>query len=305
MDCKELRNIIILLKYTDYSKNTSQFVEMVHIASYILKNHYQIQEISMFLKFQMLEFLNKDQMCVVDPENIFIHITNYNTPGINIQTNPEHLLKSIADCKTSRYTMVFVKLQPDNIYADNHANTVIIDTLSTPMKAWRIEPNVTDEWLRVRNKIFKRRTHTLKENIIEQLTPPEQDVLIKGYTEYINDALRKYLEQIGIMYFNEFPETCGIQHGGLCAYVSVIQFFEGKQISLPVIKEYILNYFIWEYHKLCGKGIKFKNAMTELENIMTELENIIKPFNFKVQGNKLTLKTYEGFGEKEYIFYLK
>jgi len=45
--------------------------------------------------------------------------------------------------------------------------------------------------------------------------------------------------------------------------------------------------------------------MTELENIMTELENIIKPFNFKVQGNKLTLKTYEGFGEKEYIFYLK
>ena len=298
MDCNELRDKIFLIKFTD--PNTTQFVDLVHEAGYVLKKHYQIQEISMFLKFQMLEFLNKDQMCVVDPEDIFIYITNYNNTNVDIQTDPDHLLKSITDCKTSKYIMVFAKLESNDV----HANTIIIDTLSTPMKAWRIEPNYTDEWMRVRNKIFKRRTHNLKENIIEQVTPPEQNALIQGYSDHVNEALRKYLEQIGIMYFNEFPETCGIQHGGLCAYVTVVQFYEGKKISLPILKDYIVRYFIWEYKRLCHRGIKFNN-------VMNTIENIIKPHSFKVKGNKLTLLKSEFqiingkmIFEKEYNFLL-
>jgi hypothetical protein len=126
--------------------------------------------------------------------------------------SPKNLLNKLMLCKTRG----IIKLVIEDVHGNNHANHLVIEN----GEVWKIEPNY----------------------ILEPLH--WEPIVDKGLTDYF--------KKIGIPFKGNYYNSCGLEHFGLCAFISSFSMVFGKQLNDQLLKDTIIDFLRWLIKRICS-----------------------------------------------------
>jgi hypothetical protein len=162
-----------------------------------------------------------------------------------------------------------------------HANTFIISIEQS--KIWRLEPNFLIE---KNNELLLKqfKLDNLKFGIYHSI----------NFIDYTNKAMYDFFNKNKVLVNNK-PLTFegfyssglneNIYHGGLCVFISVLQVFLNRNITVLDTKKYLINFFQWMFYKI------FRKKYTILDNQEQKVTSLIKFINDSYSKKTTMYKT--------------
>uniref|UniRef100_A0A6C0AYU4 Uncharacterized protein n=1 Tax=viral metagenome TaxID=1070528 RepID=A0A6C0AYU4_9ZZZZ len=231
---EELSKLYHDLELEPYNyENRSNFKKKVRQFEKILRNAKKEEDIYFTErqtdenKIERLTLMSKqlpDKPCIIEKSSLILKKGSSVTIIESETSSPEYFKEMFDRCKNDNYNRVIIPVTqklyryPYHSGCDTgkrHSNIIIVDLHTN--EAWRIEPNDVD-----------------KENI-----------------EMYETKLTEFFNLFGITFKGFYPETCPINHGGLCKYVTYAQYLYGKEINYDKIKNVILQFLKDDILQLC------------------------------------------------------
>jgi hypothetical protein len=125
------------------------------------------------------------------------------------------LLNNLKSCKNDKGLLNVKVITPTG----PHHNILIIEN----SEVWKYEPNVSLG--------FKQ----------------------KNMEKYVDKALTEYFKDTGLVYKGLHQESCGIEHSGLCMFISYFKLIYGNKLNEQLLKESIIKFFRWLIKTICSK----------------------------------------------------
>ena len=125
---------------------------------------------------------------------------------------PKQLINKLKGCKNK--AILNLKLIVNN---NTHANILVIEN----GEVWKYEPNISLG--------FKQ----------------------KNMEKYVDLALTEYFKETSLIYKGLHTESCGIEHSGLCKFISYFKIIYGNHLTDDILKESIIRFFRWLIKKIC------------------------------------------------------
>ena len=127
--------------------------------------------------------------------------------------SPKQLEVKLKSCKNK--AIVNLKVLVNN---NSHANILIIEN----GEVWKYEPN--------ESLGFKQ----------------------KNMEKYVDKALTEYFKETSLIYQGLHVESCGINHIGLCKFISYFKIIYGNKLTDQLLKDSIIKFFRWLIKRICS-----------------------------------------------------
>ena len=279
----EYYNSLTALYYTDYNneKDREQFTVfyfniMDIIADYyknVIKMFDQNMDDNIIIARLIKKFLNstRKEYCIVYRNKIDVDDYMHKNSKVRIE-DLEKFQNEINNCLDSNRKLVsgIIHLEDKAVKDDPlHANTFIISIEQS--KIWRLEPNFLIE---KNNELLLKqfKLDNLKFGIYHSI----------NFVDYTNKAMYEFFNKNKVLVNNKPLKFEGfyssglnenVYHGGLCVFISVLQIFLNRNITVLDTKKYLINFFQWMFYKI------FRKKYNILDNQEQKVMSLIKFIN--------------------------
>ena len=137
--------------------------------------------------------------------------------------SPKQLINKLKSCKNK--AIVNLKIMVNN---NSHANILIIEN----GEVWKYEPNESVG--------FKQ----------------------KNMEKYVDKALTEYFKESSLIYQGLHEDSCGINHIGLCKFISYFKIIYGNNLTDNILKESIIKFFRWLIKRICSNFLFLNKPQT-------------------------------------------
>jgi hypothetical protein len=276
----EYYNSLTGLYYTDYNneKYREQFTVFYFNIMDIIADYYK-NVIKMFDKNMddniivarlIKKFLNttRKEYCIVYRNKIDVYNYMHTNSLVKIE-DLKNFENEINICLDSGRKLIsgIIHLE-DQLVKDDplHANTFIISLEQS--KIWRLEPNFLIE---------KNNEQLLKQFKLDNLKLGSYPDI--KFVDYTNKAMYDFFNKNKILVNNQPLKFEGfyssglnenVYHGGLCVFISVLQVFLNRNITVLDTRKYLINFFEWMFYKI------FRKKYNILDNHQQKVMLLIK-----------------------------
>jgi hypothetical protein len=166
-----------------------------------------------YLNFYLNEYIN----ILAQQKNCYLGMITLNYYTNEIIAEPvETLIKRMERCNLDQKKLITVVINYKDI---SHMNHLII----WGNEVWKIEPNYR----------MGDRAEKLTQNKIDQL-------------------IQRYFENTKLIYRGPHQQSCGLEHSGLCLYISYFKVLYGNALTDQLLKESIISFLKWVIQKICS-----------------------------------------------------